>query len=209
MMKYLVFDMGDRKSFSNISKTTTQVIEAVVEEMRKQNPICCLSVDVDEQNYVAVASTCVEYVEVKINYGYEVQKGRVILQLLSPTNLQEEIERAVARIVGANHDNRVTESFIDEKKGLAVWILWESLEKGTLGVPGVRGMQERYSLYTKKRGEDTKLIFEDHAYNYLGKRGGRRCQLRDISVKKDTVQVIHDSTPNEEEEKVEKLTFSL
>ena len=77
-----------------VPKNLESLVEAVVEKMRERNPICCLKVEIDEDRREIVASTCFEYVEEKVRFGFKLNNGKVDLIQLPPATFNEEVQQA-------------------------------------------------------------------------------------------------------------------
>jgi hypothetical protein len=204
-MKITVYE-GCKKQ--GIPANLEHIIDAVVEKMRARNPICCLFVEINDNEIVA--STCGEYIREKVRFSFQSKNGKVDLIQLPPANLEEEIQQAVTAVSSAAYDPRVSEKFLDEERGVAVFILVEIIDRGPLGFSTARGHQERYSLYRLRRGQKPKLLFSDTAWTGTPECHGRQCSLVGLKVNDGQIRIAHDTSETFSDNfKQEELVFDL
>ncbi len=130
------------------------LIQMVADKMKQRNPICCLTVKIDEENNEVIAITCCRYVKEKVRFSFKKKNGKIELIQLPATTLDEEIQQAAALIANPEYNPVVTKKIVDEKKKVALFILREIVDKGS-----ARGYQERYTLYRLRRGHKPKILF--------------------------------------------------
>lgn len=112
---------------------------------------------------------------------------------------------------------RITESIIEAKRKVAVWILFEQIDtdRCTADGEGYLGDQFRYSLWKKKNGQEAVQIYEDHAYirprskSELTGTKGRDCTIKDLRIEDGIIKVSYPKGEKVEEQVWEDLTFNL
>lgn len=90
----------------------------------------------------------------------------------------------------------IHKSIIDEKRGIAVWVLFEQIDtdRCTPEGSGWLGDQYRYSVWLLKEGETPAQLFEDHSYlrstvSGLTNSRGRDPEIDLISLEEDGIMI--------------------
>jgi len=153
-----------------------------------------------------------------------ISSGKAQASKESPLSFTEQVKQAMVKIVESHQHNHplykptvVREWVIDEKRGVAAFILFEQIDTDRLSEhsEGWLGDQFRYSLWVMKRDEEPRQIYEDHAYiRPFSKSGltgtrGRDCTLKNLRLEGNTVKVLHPEGRRVEEQKWKELTFSV
>ena len=112
---------------------------------------------------------------------------------------------------------RVTESIIDERREIAVWILFEQIDtdRSSEHSEGWLGDQFRYSLWVKHAENKPVRLYEDHAYirprsksGLTGTRG-RDCTLKDLRIERGVIKVLHPEGERVETQAWKELVFDF
>jgi len=153
-----------------------------------------------------------------------IQNNKVKVTEKSAKSFKEKVKQAMAKVVESHQHHHplylstyVKEYVIDEKKGMAAFILFEQIDTDRLSEHGEGwlGDQFRYSLWVMKAGRKPQQIYEDHAYirpytkSELTGTRGRDCTLKNLRLEGKTIKVLHPEGKRVEDQEWKELVFSL